>query len=169
MRPRSGPHFDLKICLMQWLNTDPKEATKAFITGRRYGHHIGWPQLTSFSKLVNCCSSFGVRLIRLLNVQHPYILFTETEMIQLRMSQLILTIGATLMIWASPGVAQDATNEQRMIDHCRQRHPEMSIDQCRSMYQNMKNMTPEQRVERCKRNHPELSAEACQKKYGGST
>jgi hypothetical protein len=56
-----------------------------------------------------------------------------------------------------------------MIDHCRQRHPEMSVDQCRSMYQNMKNMTPEQRVERCKRNHPELSAEACQKKYGGST
>jgi len=37
------------------------------------------------------------------------------------------------------------------------------------MYQNMKNMTPEQRIERCKRNHPELSAEVCQKKYGGST
>jgi len=56
-----------------------------------------------------------------------------------------------------------------MIDHCQKRHPEMSVEQCRAMYQNMKNMTPEQRVERCKRNHPELSAEVCQKKYGGST
>lgn len=71
--------------------------------------------------------------------------------------------------WISPAASQDANSEQRMIDHCQKRHPEMSVDQCRSMYQNMKNMTPEQRVERCKRNHPELSAEACQKKYGGST
>lgn len=85
-----------------------------------------------------------------------------------RKSQPILMIGAVLMIWASLGVAQDTSNEQRMIDHCRQRHPEMSVDQCRSMYQNMKNMTPEQRVERCKRNHPELSADVCQKKYNGS-
>jgi hypothetical protein len=68
-----------------------------------------------------------------------------------------------------PVFAQDPSAEQRMIDHCQKRHPEMSIEQCRAMYQNMKNMTPEQRVERCKRNHPELSAEACQKKYGGST
>lgn len=78
-------------------------------------------------------------------------------------------ISAVMLILITPGYAQDTSNEQRMIDHCRQRHPEMSVDQCRSMYQNMKNMTPEQRVERCKRNHPELSAEACQKKYGGST
>lgn len=78
-------------------------------------------------------------------------------------------IGAVMLILITSSYAQDASNEQRMIDHCRQRHPEMSVDQCRSMYQNMKNMTPEQRVERCKRNHPELSAEACQKKYGGST
>lgn len=85
-----------------------------------------------------------------------------------RKSQPRLMIGAVLMIWASLGVAQDTSNEQRMIDHCRQRHPEMSVDQCRSMYQNMKNMTPEQRVERCKRNHPELSADVCQKKYNGS-
>jgi hypothetical protein len=93
----------------------------------------------------------------------------ENEMFRLRMSQPLLSICTVLMIWVSPGMAQDTSNEQRMIDHCRQRHPEMSVDQCRSMYQNMKNMTPEQRVERCKRNHPELSAEACQKKYGGST
>ena len=124
---------------------------------------------TNFSKLVNSCISFVVRSIKWLNLQHPYILSTETKMIRLRMSQSISIIGATLMIWVSPGVAQDTSNEQRMIDHCRQRHPEMSVDQCRSMYQNMKNMTPEERVERCKRNHPELSAEACQKKYGGST
>ena len=78
-------------------------------------------------------------------------------------------ISAVMLILITPSYAQDTSNEQRMIDHCRQRHPEMSVDQCRSMYQNMKNMTPEQRVERCKRNHPELSAEACQKKYGGST
>ena len=87
-------------------------------------------------------------------------------------SQIILgmtSISAVMLILVSPSFAQDMSNEQRMIDHCRQRHPEMSVDQCRSMYQNMKNMTPEQRVERCKRNHPELSAEACQKKYGGST
>ncbi len=65
--------------------------------------------------------------------------------------------------------ANEPSQEQRMIDHCQKRHPEMTVDQCRTMYQNMKNMTPEQRVERCKRNHPELTAEACQKKYGGST
>jgi hypothetical protein len=154
---------------MQWLNTDPEEATKAFGTGRPYGQHIGWPQLTSFSQLANSCISFGVRLNRSHNLMHSGFLSTESEMIQLRMSQPILTIGVTLMIWASPAVAQDASNEQGMINHCRQRHPEMSVDQCRSMYQNMKNMTPEQRVERCKRNHPELAAEVCQKKYGGST
>lgn len=90
-------------------------------------------------------------------------------MMQVRINQYMMIIGATLMVWISPGIAQDASNEQRMIDHCRQRHPEMSVEQCRAMYQNMKNMTPEQRVERCKRNHPELSPEACQKKYGGST
>ena len=120
-------------------------------------------------KLINSSMSFVVRSINWLNVQHPSNLSTENEMIRLRMSQPILTISTVLMIWVSPGMAQDTSNEQRMIDHCRQRHPEMSVDQCRSMYQNMKNMTPEQRVERCKRNHPELSAEACQKKYGGST
>jgi len=68
-----------------------------------------------------------------------------------------------------PSFANEPSQEQRMIDHCQKRHPEMTVDQCRTMYQNMKNMTPEQRVERCKRNHPELTAEACQKKYGGST
>jgi hypothetical protein len=70
---------------------------------------------------------------------------------------------------SAPSFANEPSQEQRMIDHCQKRHPEMTVDQCRAMYQNMKNMTPEQRVERCKRNHPELSAEACQKKYGGST
>ncbi len=70
---------------------------------------------------------------------------------------------------SAPSFANEPGQEQRMIDHCQKRHPEMTVDQCRTMYQNMKNMTPEQRVERCKRNHPELSAEACQKKYGGST
>lgn len=70
---------------------------------------------------------------------------------------------------SAPSFANEPSQEQRMIDHCQKRHPEMTVDQCRTMYQNMKNMTPEQRVERCKRNHPELSAEACQKKYGGST
>ena len=70
---------------------------------------------------------------------------------------------------SAPSFANEPSQEQRMIEHCQKRHPEMSVEQCRSMYQNMKNMTPEQRVERCKRNHPELSAEACQKKYGGST
>jgi hypothetical protein len=90
-------------------------------------------------------------------------------MLRLQVSQHIVMVGAALIVWISPSMAQELSNEQRMIDHCRQRHPEMSVDQCRSMYQNMKNMTPEQRVERCKRNHPELSAEACQKKYGGST
>lgn len=68
-----------------------------------------------------------------------------------------------------PLFANEPSQEQKMIDHCQKRHPEMSVDQCRGMYQNMRNMTPEQRVERCKRNHPELSAEACQKKYGSST
>ncbi len=81
----------------------------------------------------------------------------------------MMLLGAIVGLWISPSSAQDKSSEQRMIDHCQKRHPEMSVDQCRSMYQNMKNMTPEQRVERCKRNHPELSAEACQKKYGGST
>lgn len=81
----------------------------------------------------------------------------------------MMLLGAIAGLWISPCSAQDTSSEQRMIDHCRQRHPEMSVDQCRSMYQNMKNMTPEQRIERCKRNHPELSAEACQKKYGGLT
>ncbi len=70
---------------------------------------------------------------------------------------------------SAPSFANEPSQEQRMIDHCQKRHPEMTVDQCRTMYQNMKNMTPEQRVERCKRNHPELTAEACQKKYGGST
>jgi hypothetical protein len=70
---------------------------------------------------------------------------------------------------SAPSFANEPSQEQRMIDHCQKRHPEMTVDQCRAMYQNMKNMTPEQRVERCKRNHPELTAEACQKKYGGST
>ena len=70
---------------------------------------------------------------------------------------------------SAPSFANEPSQEQRMIDHCQKRHPEMTVDQCRAMYQYMKNMTPEQRVERCKRNHPELSAEACQKKYGGST
>ena len=70
---------------------------------------------------------------------------------------------------SAPSFANEPSQEQRMIDHCQKRHPEMTVDQCRAMYQNMKNMTPEQRVERCKRNHHELSAEACQKKYGGST
>ncbi len=90
-------------------------------------------------------------------------------MLRLQINQLMMMASAALFIWISPSMAQDTSNEQRMIDHCRQRHPEMSVDQCRSMYQNMKNMTPEQRVERCKRNHPELSPEVCQKKYGGST
>jgi len=78
----------------------------------------------------------------------------------------------SLLVFAplsAPSFANEPSQEQRMIDHCQKRHPEMTVDQCRTMYQNMKNMTPEQRVERCKRNHPELSAEACQKKYGGST
>ncbi len=70
---------------------------------------------------------------------------------------------------SAPSFANEPSQEQRMIDHCQKRHPEMTVDQCRTMYQNMKNMTPEQRIERCKRNHPELTAEACQKKYGGST
>jgi hypothetical protein len=90
-------------------------------------------------------------------------------MIRLQIIHGTTAISAVMLILITPSYAQDTSNEQRMIDHCRQRHPEMSVDQCRSMYQNMKNMTPEQRVERCKRNHPELSAEACQKKYGGST
>ncbi len=70
---------------------------------------------------------------------------------------------------SAPSFANEPSQEPRMIDHCQKRHPDMTVDQCRAMDQNMKNMTPEQRVERCKRNHPELSAEACQKKYGGST
>jgi hypothetical protein len=85
------------------------------------------------------------------------------------MPYFLVVISTILMMWVSPLPAQPLSNEQRMIEHCQQRHPEMSVEQCRSMYQNMKNMTPEQRVERCKRNHPELSAEVCQKKYGGST
>lgn len=88
-------------------------------------------------------------------------------MMRLRMIQHMM-VGAAFILCMNPGMAQESSNEQRMIEHCQQRHPEMTVDQCRSMYQNMKNMTPEQRVERCKRNHPELSAEACQKKYGGS-
>jgi uncharacterized protein YneF (UPF0154 family) len=85
----------------------------------------------------------------------------------MRLKQQIVAILTICSI--SPVFAQDLSIEQRMIDHCQKRHPEMSVEQCRAMYQNMKNMTPEQRVERCKRNHPELSAEACQKKYGSST
>jgi hypothetical protein len=85
----------------------------------------------------------------------------------MRLKQQIIAILTSCFI--SPVFAQDPGTEQRMVDHCQKRHPEMSIEQCRAMYQNMKNMTPEQRVERCKRNHPELSAEACQKKYGSST
>ncbi len=85
----------------------------------------------------------------------------------LRLKQQIIAILTICFI--SPVFAQDPSTEQRMIEHCQKRHPEMSVEQCRAMYQNMKNMTPEQRVERCKRNHPELSAEACQKKYGSST
>lgn len=83
------------------------------------------------------------------------------------------TLKTTLLLAAlfvsHPSWANDSSPEQKMIDHCQKRHPEMTVDQCRMMYQNMKNMTPEQRVERCRRNHPELSPEACQKKYGGST
>jgi hypothetical protein len=82
----------------------------------------------------------------------------------MRLKQQIVAILTICSI--SPVFAQDPSIEQRMIDHCQKRHPEMSVEQCRAMYQNMKNMT---RVERCKRNHPELSAEACQKKYGSST
>ena len=85
----------------------------------------------------------------------------------MRLKQQIVAILTICSI--SPVFAQDPSIEQRMIDHCQKRHPEMSVEQCRAMYQNMKNMTPEQRVERCKRNHTELSAEACQKKYGSST
>ena len=85
----------------------------------------------------------------------------------MRLKQQIIAILTICFI--SPVFAQDSSTEQRMIDHCQKRHPEMSVEQCRAMYQNMKNMTPEQRVERCKRNHPELSTEACQKKYGSST
>ena len=85
----------------------------------------------------------------------------------MRLKQQIVAILTICSI--SPVFAQDPSIEQRMIDHCQKLHPEMSVEQCRAMYQNMKNMTPEQRVERCKRNHPELSAEACQKKYGSST
>ena len=85
----------------------------------------------------------------------------------MRLKQQIIAILTVCFI--SPVFAQDSSTEQRMIDHCQKRHPEMSVEQCRAMYQNMKNMTPEQRVERCKRNHTELSAEACQKKYGSST
>ena len=85
----------------------------------------------------------------------------------MRLKQQIIAILTVCFI--SPVFAQDSSTEQRMIDHYQKRHPEMSVEQCRAMYQNMKNMTPEQRVERCKRNHPELSAEACQKKYGSST
>jgi uncharacterized protein YneF (UPF0154 family) len=85
----------------------------------------------------------------------------------MRLKQQIVAILTICSI--SPVFAQDPSIEQRMIDHCQKRHPEMSVEQCRAMYQNMKNMTPEQRVERCKRNHPELSAEARQKKYGSST
>ena len=85
----------------------------------------------------------------------------------MRLKQQIVAILTICSI--SPVFAQDPSIELRMIDHCQKRHPEMSVEQCRAMYQNMKNMTPEQRVERCKRNHPELSAEACQKKYGSST
>ena len=82
----------------------------------------------------------------------------------------LLVIGLLVFTpLSAPSFANEPSQEQRMIDHCQKRHPEMTVDQCRAMYQNMKNMTPEQRVERCKRNHPELSAEACQKKYGGST
>ncbi len=83
------------------------------------------------------------------------------------------TLKTTLLfislLVSMPSVANEPSSEQKMIDHCQKRHPEMTVDQCRTMYQNMKNMTPEQRVERCKRNHPELSPEACQKKYGGSS
>lgn len=86
-----------------------------------------------------------------------------------RVIPMITLIGMTLTGLAAPSHSQVTSNEQRMIEHCQQKHPELSVEQCRTMYQNMKNMTPEQRVERCKRNHPELSAEACQKKYGGST
>lgn len=78
----------------------------------------------------------------------------------------LLIIGLFVSV---PSGANEPSPEQKMIEHCQKRHPEMTVDQCRTMYQNMKNMTPEQRVERCKRNHPELSPEACQKKYGGST
>ena len=96
--------------------------------------------------------------------------FLEVYMSRSKRSISIITlIGIALTGLVAPSHSQVTNSEQRMIEHCQQKHPELSVDQCRSMYQNMKNMTPEQRVERCKRNHPELSAEACQKKYGGST
>jgi len=85
----------------------------------------------------------------------------------MRLKQQIIAILTICFI--SPVFAQDPGTEQRMVDHCQKRHPEMSIEQCRAMYQNIKNMPPKQRVEGCKRNPPELSAEPCQKKYGSST
>jgi len=82
----------------------------------------------------------------------------------------LLLIGLLVFVpFSAPLLANEPSPEQRMIEHCQKRHPEMRVEQCRNMYQNMKNMTPEQRVERCRRNHPEMSLEQCQKKYGSST
>ena len=47
----------------------------------------------------------------------------------------LLLIGLLVFVpFSAPLLANEPSPEQRMIEHCQKRHPEMSLEQCQKKY-----------------------------------
>lgn len=92
-----------------------------------------------------------------------------------------ISIAASSLVFAQGSMqsggmgmmGQGAMNQDQMASMCQKMHPEMSLDQCKSMHDNMAKMSPEQRVAMCQKMHPEMSADQCKamhdKMHGGAS